>query len=277
MAVMKKSTMMQQQKAAPLRFSFSEEYRYSHRPPPSPSSNSNSPLRLSLVVWEMCTLLRIPPDSILLATVTSVDQTSNCHLFWPSTPPSTVPEWTPTRMSTSVLVFSRTYLQEEGGGTPWFLHYLRIENAEAGEQFIEQLYELMGATGGGQLGEAHDVSKQDTGTEGKRLQLRHHAHRGRAQVQHAVGEELKRESEQVILEPLRHGHPQHQRVYPAGDGGEQQQRHQVQRQRQKAAETEKRVPARGVTALRETLVVQAQVAQHVDGDHQPQDVRHRAA
>lgn len=56
----------------------------------------------------------IPPDSILLATVTSVDQTSNCHLFCPSTPPSTVPVWTPTRMSTSVLVFSRTYLEQEG-------------------------------------------------------------------------------------------------------------------------------------------------------------------
>lgn len=56
----------------------------------------------------------IPPDSILLATVTSVDQTSNCHLFWPRTPPSTVPVCTPTRMSTSVFVFSRTYLKQQG-------------------------------------------------------------------------------------------------------------------------------------------------------------------
>lgn len=53
----------------------------------------------------------IPPASILFATVTSVDHTSYCHRFWPSTPPRTVPLWTPTRMSTSVSVFSRTYLQ----------------------------------------------------------------------------------------------------------------------------------------------------------------------
>lgn len=50
----------------------------------------------------------MPPASILLATVTSVDQTSYCQRFWPSTPPSTVPLCTPTRMSTAVLVFSRT-------------------------------------------------------------------------------------------------------------------------------------------------------------------------
>lgn len=31
--------------------------RYSHLSPPSPGSSSNSPCRLSLVVWEMCTLL----------------------------------------------------------------------------------------------------------------------------------------------------------------------------------------------------------------------------
>ncbi len=53
----------------------------------------------------------IPPASILLATVTSVDHTSYCQRFCPSTPPRTVPECTPTRMSTSVCVFSRTYLK----------------------------------------------------------------------------------------------------------------------------------------------------------------------
>lgn len=52
----------------------------------------------------------IPPASILLATVTSVDQTSYCQRFCPSTPPRTVPLCTPTLMSTSVWVFSRTYL-----------------------------------------------------------------------------------------------------------------------------------------------------------------------
>lgn len=124
--------------------------RYSHLSPPFPGSSSNSPCRLSLVVWEMCTLLYgkqtlffflkngthervhrdikpsgsypgIPPDSILFATVTSVDQTSNCHLFWPRTPPSTVPVWTPTRMSTSVLVFSRTYLKQQAHHT-WIIY-----------------------------------------------------------------------------------------------------------------------------------------------------------
>lgn len=130
--------------------------RYSHLSPPLPGSSSNSPCRLSLVVWEMCTLLGrkhkplykkikcvkefdcspwnnallsypgIPPDSILLATVTSVDQTSNCHLFWPSTPPSTVPVWTPTRMSTSVLVFSRTYLDRPGKQKITFLQLNRL-------------------------------------------------------------------------------------------------------------------------------------------------------
>lgn len=61
----------------------------------------------------------MPPASILLATVTSVDHTSYCQRFWPRTPPSTVPVCTPTRMSTPVLVFSRTYLPgthtKEGG------------------------------------------------------------------------------------------------------------------------------------------------------------------
>ena len=61
----------------------------------------------------------MPPASILLATVTSVDHTSYCQRFRPRTPPSTVPVCTPTRMSTPVFVFSRTYLPgahtKEGG------------------------------------------------------------------------------------------------------------------------------------------------------------------
>lgn len=66
----------------------------------------------------------MPPASILLATVTSVDHTSYCQRFWPRTPPSTVPVCTPTRMSTPVFVFSRTYLpgthgKEEGRAWPW--------------------------------------------------------------------------------------------------------------------------------------------------------------
>lgn len=115
-------------------------FRYSQREPPSPGSTSNSPFKQSMVLCEMCTRLRgragcrkagacplhgghgghqmvspawdahpgMPPASILLATVTSVDQTSYCQRFWPKTPPSTVPLCTPTRMSTAVLVFSRT-------------------------------------------------------------------------------------------------------------------------------------------------------------------------
>lgn len=57
----------------------------------------------------------MPPASILLATVTSVDHTSYCQRFWPRTPPSTVPVCTPTRMSTPVFVFSRTYLPGTDG------------------------------------------------------------------------------------------------------------------------------------------------------------------
>lgn len=113
-------------------------FRYSQREPPSPGSTSNSPFRQSMVLCEMCTRLPapgtgvtlgcralrpcppppqlppgdahpgMPPASILLATVTSVDHTSYCQRFWPRTPPSTVPLCTPTRMSTAVLVFSRT-------------------------------------------------------------------------------------------------------------------------------------------------------------------------
>ena len=53
----------------------------------------------------------IPPDSILLAKVTSSLQTSNCHLRKPMTPQRTLPVWTPIRMSTLVCVISRTALK----------------------------------------------------------------------------------------------------------------------------------------------------------------------
>ena len=53
-----------------------------------------------------------PPASMLLASVTSFDHTSNCHFLNPSTPQCTRPVWTPTRMfSTSTPVTLRTKLQ----------------------------------------------------------------------------------------------------------------------------------------------------------------------
>lgn len=52
-----------------------------------------------------------PPASIWLASVTSLDQTSNCHLRRPSTPQWTRPLWMPTRMFTLTPVTSLTSLQ----------------------------------------------------------------------------------------------------------------------------------------------------------------------
>ena len=43
----------------------------------------------------------MPPDSMWLASVTSYDHTSNCHLRRPSTPHRTEPEWIPMRISRS--------------------------------------------------------------------------------------------------------------------------------------------------------------------------------
>ena len=65
-------------------------------------------------------------------------------------------------------------------------------------------------------------------------------------------------------------------MYPGGEGREQQERHQVQGQRQEAGETEEGLPAHRVTGVMETLIVESHVTQHVHGDHQPQDVRHRS-
>lgn len=53
-----------------------------------------------------------PPDSMCMASVTSSDQTSYCHLMRPITPQSTFPEWIPILMSTMTLVASRTDLKQ---------------------------------------------------------------------------------------------------------------------------------------------------------------------
>ena len=61
----------------------------------------------------------IPPDSILLASVTSFDQASNCHFFCPRTPANTAPVWMPTRMSKLLTpVWCRTLLKYEGNIKP---------------------------------------------------------------------------------------------------------------------------------------------------------------
>ena len=55
----------------------------------------------------------IPELSMLLANVTSCDQTSYCHLRNPSTPHNTLPVWTPTLMFTSTPVAFLTNLKEQ--------------------------------------------------------------------------------------------------------------------------------------------------------------------
>lgn len=52
-----------------------------------------------------------PPASIMLASVTSLDQTSYCHLRRPSTPQSTRPVWIPTLIFNCTSVASTTDLQ----------------------------------------------------------------------------------------------------------------------------------------------------------------------
>lgn len=51
--------------------------------------------------YDKCVYPGMPPDSMWLASVTSYDHTSNCHLRRPSTPHRTEPEWIPMRMSRS--------------------------------------------------------------------------------------------------------------------------------------------------------------------------------
>lgn len=53
----------------------------------------------------------IPPDSIWLASVTSLLHTSNCHFFNPKTPLSTRPVCSPTRMFNATSVLSQTILK----------------------------------------------------------------------------------------------------------------------------------------------------------------------
>ena len=53
-----------------------------------------------------------PPASMLFARVTSLDQTSYCHLRSPRTPHSTRPLWMPTRMLRSTSVASTTDLRQ---------------------------------------------------------------------------------------------------------------------------------------------------------------------
>lgn len=64
---------------------------------------------------------------------------------------------------------------------------------------------------------------------------------------------------QLILKPLSHSHPLYKDVYPTGEGREQEQRHQVQWECNKAGETEKGLPAHRVAGLGETLIVQTHV------------------
>ena len=52
-----------------------------------------------------------PPASISEASVTALDQTSNCHFLSPRTPQWAFPEWIPTRIFTSTPVLCRTCLE----------------------------------------------------------------------------------------------------------------------------------------------------------------------
>ena len=54
-----------------------------------------------------------PLASMWLAVVTSLDQTSYCHLRRPRTPQRTRPVWIPTRMFSCTSVASTTWLQGE--------------------------------------------------------------------------------------------------------------------------------------------------------------------
>lgn len=63
------------------------------------------------VLFSVClTYPGFPLLSILFANSTSFEYMSNCHWRCPKTPASIAPVWIPTRMSTELLVFSRTYL-----------------------------------------------------------------------------------------------------------------------------------------------------------------------
>lgn len=96
---------------------------------PKAGSISNSPFMKLKVFSEMCTRLWFfsnnnfplkayrkytypakPLDSILLASSTSLEYTSNCHWRWPRIPAKIAPVWIPTRISTGEFVLAWTYL-----------------------------------------------------------------------------------------------------------------------------------------------------------------------
>lgn len=58
-----------------------------------------------------CTYPAFPLLSILLASSTSLEYTSNCHCLWPSTPARTAPVCMPTLMSTGEFVVCWRYLR----------------------------------------------------------------------------------------------------------------------------------------------------------------------
>lgn len=89
--------------------------RYEDRSSPWPASTSYSPESESRVARVTCTRPGSPPDSMWLARVTSLDQTSNCHFRRPRTPQSTRPVWMPTRMFRMTSVASTTVLFEIEG------------------------------------------------------------------------------------------------------------------------------------------------------------------
>lgn len=66
----------------------------------------------------------LPPASMWLASVTSLDHTSNCHFLRPKTPQWTLPLWIPTLMLTFTPVTSRTSLERDMGdkGHHWQLN-----------------------------------------------------------------------------------------------------------------------------------------------------------
>lgn len=75
--------------------------------PPAPCPPSRSPAQPRPIPAHPA----LPPASMWLARVTSLDQTSNCHLRSPRTPQCTRPLWMPTRMFTFTPVTSRTSLR----------------------------------------------------------------------------------------------------------------------------------------------------------------------
>lgn len=85
-----------------------------------------TPDRLISARWLNSTHPGIPPLSMWLASVTSLDQTSNCHLTRPKTPQCTRPVWMPTRMFTFTAITSRTSLQKNQFALFYFVYKHRF-------------------------------------------------------------------------------------------------------------------------------------------------------